>query len=54
MRLKECAVAFSLSLSLVSRREEDCKEEEGFHCSSSRIGLLRFLLSRERRLKEKR
>ena len=30
VRLKEYAVALSLSL---SRREEDCKEEEGFHCS---------------------
>ena len=33
MRLKEYAVALSLSRSLV-RREEDCEEEEGFRCCS--------------------
>ena len=41
-----------VSLSL-SRREEDRKEEEGFLIVRSSVGLLRFLLPRKRRLKEK-
>ena len=49
VRLKEYAVA--LSLSLVERKT--VKKRRGFIVRSS-IGLLRFLLPRKRRLKEKR
>lgn len=52
MRLKEYAVALSLSRSLVERKT--VKKRRGFVVRSSRVGLLRFLLSRERRLKKEK
>jgi hypothetical protein len=48
--LKEYAVALSLSLSLVERKT--VKKRRGFIVRGS-VGLLRFLLPRKRRLKEK-
>ena len=54
MRLKEYAVALSLSLVLSFVERKTVKKRRGFVVVRSRVGLLRFLLSRERRLKEKR
>jgi len=44
-------LSLSLVLSFVERKT--VKKRRGFVVRSSRVGLLRFLLSRERRLKEK-
>ena len=56
MRLKkEYAVALSLSLVLSPFVErKTVKKRRGFVVRSSRVGLLRFLLSRERRLKKEK
>ena len=55
MRLKEYAVALSLSLVLSFVERKTVKKRRGFVVvRSSRVGLLRFLLSRERRLKKEK
>ena len=53
MRLKEYAVALSLSLVLSFVERKTVKKRRGF-VVRSRVGLLRFLLSRERRLKKEK
>ena len=54
MRLKEYAVALSLSRSLSFVERKTAKKRRGFVVRSRRVGLLRFLLSRERRLKKEK
>jgi len=54
VRLKEYAVALSLSLVLSFVERKTVKKRRGFVVRSSRVGLLRFLLSRERRLKKEK